>query len=165
MSVSKAYLDTYYLLEVVMEGKAKADVKRLLSRISNPSFKIFIPQIVLGEALAKLFSKYDMQDLPSRLEKIARIILESNMDVEACLVPPKGDIFTIMKTIKERDQRLDNTDVLILSHALADADSKFFFTRDKEMLDNKVISEYEKELRDESLRNTKLKILDRLQGQ
>ena len=165
MGVSKAYLDTYYLLEVVMEGKYKADVKHLLSKISNPSFEIFIPQIVLGEALAKLFSKYDMRDLPPRLEKLARIIVEGNMDVEACLVPPKGDVFTIMKTVKERDQRLDNTDVLILSHVLADSDSKFFFTTDQKLLHNRAILEYEKELRDKSIRNTKLKILERLRDQ
>ena len=67
-----------------------------------------------------------------------------------------------MEELRKRDERLDATDAMILAQVMADPDSKFFFTLDEKMSDNRVIEEYEKELRREGLRNEKLKITDHM---
>ena len=52
MGTSRAYLDTYYLLEVVFEERHKNPTEHLFSQIHNNSFEVFIPQIVVGEAVS-----------------------------------------------------------------------------------------------------------------
>lgn len=56
------------------------------------------------------------------------------------------------------DTWLDGTDVIITSHVLSDPNSKFFLTYDTKLLENPRIIEYEKKMRDDGLRDTKLKI-------
>lgn len=48
VGVSRLYLDSYYLLAVVFKKQNKGDVERILYTARSPSFKILIPQIVLG---------------------------------------------------------------------------------------------------------------------
>ena len=70
----------------------------------------------------------------------------------------------IMPDIQELDERLTPNDAMILSEVLADPDSKFFFTRDNDMLENLKIKKYESALFECGSRNTRLKIRDDLQN-
>ena len=54
--------------------------------------------------------------------------------------------------------RLTPNDAMILSEVLADPDSKFFFTRDGDILENLKIKNYENSLFEDGSRNTRLKI-------
>ena len=74
--------------------------------------------------------------------------------------PTERNAFDIMATLSSKDDMLDPTDVMILSHVLSDPDSKFFFTADEKMLGNTAITDLEKDLRDEGRRYTMLKIRD-----
>lgn len=76
------------------------------------------------------------------------------------MTTPKKEAFEIMMSLS-KDAYLDATDIMIVSHALSDPDSKFFFTPDIKLLDNQVIKETEKKLREDGRRNVKLTILDR----
>jgi len=158
MGVSRAYLDTYYLLEVVMKRRNKRTVEHLLSRIKSPSFKIMVPQIVLGEATAKIFSMCsENNESPCMLvEKVADLLQKYQINVKNCLPPPRKEAFAIMAELADRDEMLDATDIMILAYALADPDSKFLFTTDTKMLRNARIKEYDRYLRDDKRRNTTL---------
>ena len=57
MGTSRAYLDTYYLLEVLFDGHYKQDIRRLFARIDSNALEVFIPQIVVGEAVSQIFEK------------------------------------------------------------------------------------------------------------
>ena len=67
-----------------------------------------------------------------------------------------------MEELRRMDDRLDATDAMILAQVLADPDSKFFFTPDATMNNNKAVREYEKKLRRDGLRNEKLKITEHI---
>ncbi|MCE2509279.1 MAG: hypothetical protein J4G04_08350 [Nitrosopumilaceae archaeon] len=74
--------------------------------------------------------------------------------------PVEKGAFSIMVTLSGKDESLDATDVMILSHVLSDPDSKFFFTIDSDILENSAVTDLEKDLRDEGKRRTALKISD-----
>ena len=75
--------------------------------------------------------------------------------------PTETDAFDIMVALRDEDNSLGATDIMILSHVLSDPDSKFFFTTDSKILENVVITDLEKRLRDEEKRNESLKIRDK----
>lgn len=67
MGISRSYLDTYYLLEVVFEGVNRGQIERLLSQISTGSYKVFIPQIVVGETVSQMYEKCVGKTRPDHL--------------------------------------------------------------------------------------------------
>lgn len=90
--------------------------------------------------------------------------MENNRIGWECAVPPQGNAFGIMLKLREADETLDPTDTMIVSHALADRHSKFFFTNDGSLLGNREIIQLEKGLREGGMRETDLKIQDGLTG-
>lgn len=49
MGVSRVYLDSYYLVELVKEGGEASDVRSLLYKLaSSNTFEVFVSQIALG---------------------------------------------------------------------------------------------------------------------
>lgn len=163
MGTSKVYLDSYYLVDLVKEGDGVSDVRSLLYRLASNTFEVFVSQIALGEAFAVICRdcKSTGQSTHDMAAKLADV-MESNGIGWACAVPPKGDAFGIMRDLWEADKMLDPTDTMIVSHALADGDSKFFFTKDKRLLENREIIKLEKKLREKGMRQTSLKIQDGL---
>ena len=147
---------------MLMDGQEKSSVERLLSRIKNPSFEIRVPQIVLGEAISKILAKDDVNKSEDILLKLVHILQKYKIDAKTCLPPPQRNSLSIMAELSKEDEMLDITDVVILAHALADPDSKFFFTMDQKLIYGVKIKEYERRLRDNEKRNTELKIADRL---
>ena len=88
-------------------------------------------------------------------------IMESHGIKSRCLVPPiNASVFSIMNKLRQVDEMLDPTDIMIVSHALADRDSKFFLTTDSKLLGNYKIAELERGLHEDGERETKLKIQD-----
>lgn len=160
MAVSRTYIDSYYLLELILDGKEKSDVEHLLSQTSNPSFNVLIPQVVLGEVTAKIM-KDEQRRIEHKLNKMADVIQKYRIDTNMCLTPPSKAAFEIMVKLQEIDKCLDSTDTMILAQVLADPHSKFFLTHDSKLLKNNKIKEYEKTLRSEC-RKERLKITERI---
>lgn len=163
MGVSRIYLDTYYLLEVVFEGGYKEYVEHLFSQISNSSFEVFIPQIVVGEAVSQMYEKCGDRTRPDHLLERFASLIEKYGWGDTNMTPPPNKSFHIMDELLHVDDRLTGVDVEILAIALADPDSKFLFTPDRILVKNENICNYELLLRQNGKRNTKLKILERLQ--
>ena len=158
MGISRTYLDSYYLVEVIIKVDLKSDVERLLYKISRDGFKIIVPQTVLGETTATILKKCDKREWFDRFGAFANIISKYNIDVNHCLPPPQGRVFAMMDKLQLEDTHLDNTDIMILAQVLYDPNSKFFITPDKKLLNNPVIEDYERRLRDSGLRREELKI-------
>ena len=134
MGVSRAYFDSYYLPEVVFEGKYKDEVERLLYATSRGGFKAFVPQTVLGETVSKILERGE--HAPIMMDKLARTIKKHGIDARRSLPPAPKRAFAIMGELRKRDEHLDGTDIMILAQVLVDPDSKLFFTKDERMLYN-----------------------------
>lgn len=161
VGISRAYLDTYYLLEIVLGGRHKRYVERLPSQISS-RFMVLIPQIVLGEAISQIYEKRGDGMWPDKLmERFTSVMNKYGWD-NSNMPPPPNWSFQIMDELLRVDDRLEGTDVVILAQALADPDSKFLFTRDRTLGKNENVCNYELRLRQSGRRNTKLKITELL---
>ena len=82
----------------------------------------------MGEAVSKIFERKCGVERSHTVENLANLMDKYCIDVKRCLPPPYGDAFSIMANIRKQDCTLNNTDIMILSHVLADPDSKFFFS-------------------------------------
>lgn len=158
MGVSRAYIDSYYLLETVLGGKWKEEARHLLDMLSKDTFVAIIPQIVVGEAVSVLLRRDTAHD---DVDNLVRVV-KKYIDVNNHISPASKNAFGIMAEVQKREPRLDSTDTAILSQVLGDPDSKILFTPDKHMLDNPTIKMYEKELRDDGWRREKLNITDHI---
>ena len=158
MGISRAYLDTYYLLEVVFEGMEKGPTERLLSQISNDSFEVFIPQIVVGEAVSQMYERCGGRTrLDHFLERFASLMEKYGWG-DANMLPPSNKSFRMAAELTRVDDRLAGVDVELLSIALADPGSKFLFTPDVMLAENRNVCDYELQLRHDGERSTRLKI-------
>ena len=158
MGISRAYVDSYYLLEIVLGGKRKEGARRLLDVLSKDKFVAIVPQTVVGETVSVLLRRDTAHDDVDRLVRVVK----KYVDVKNHLSPASKNAFGIMAEVQKREPRLDGTDITILSQVLSDPDSKIFFTPDRHMLNNPTIKTYEKELRDDGRRKEKLRITDRI---
>ena len=156
---SRAYVDTHYFLSVIFEEDVACDARRLFYALRNRSYRVLVPQLVLGEISAKILEKTGADMLPDRLQKYASLFSDYGID-HSCLPGVGRHVPQCMSELQEIDGQIDPNDALIVSQVLADPDSKFFFTNDAKMLDNQRIREYESKLRGTNRRNTRLKIID-----
>ena len=159
MGVSRAYIDSYYLLAVVFGRPNKAAAERLLYALSRGGFEILVPQTVLGETVSKILARDGHEGMLDRLD---RTLQKYGIDASRSLPPATKRAFAIMEELRKRDERLDATDAMILAQVMADPDSKFLFTLDVKMTRSQAVATHEKELRRDGLRNEKLKITDRM---
>ncbi len=148
------YLDSFYLIELTK--KPSHDITKFLSRLRYNTYHIIISQIVLGESIAVITKKNNdpseiIRKLYSKMDKYG--IGSDNMK------PPPKEAFDIMTLLSSKTD-LDPTDTMIVSHALADPNSKFFFTSDSKLIGNQVIEDIEKELRDNDKRSVEMIIQD-----
>ena len=127
MGISRIYLDSYYLVELVKEGDDVSDVRRLLYKLAHSNaFEVFVSQIALGEVFT-VICRDCQPGGPHPRDMAARLvdIMESNHTGWECAVPPEGDAFGIMLELREADKMLEPTDTMIVSHALADKQNVF----------------------------------------
>lgn len=157
VGISRVYLDSYYVLEMVNKNKSHLDVQKLMYRLKQPAFEVLVSQTVLGEVVAKILLK-PAPECADALSRIPQILQDHNIDPVACLTPPPSAALEIMQHLHSNDPYLDATDIMIVSHVLSDPNSKFFFTNDAKLLKSRQIKECEQQLRDDGKRETDLKI-------
>lgn len=162
--VSRAYIDTHYFLSIIYDEGDSQDARLLLSQLDNSSYCVLVPQIILGEIVAKILDKSDADNLRNDLGKLGEIFFKHKISVEECIPGASRDTPRIMLDIQGLDDRLTPNDAMILSEVLADPDSKFFFTRDSDILENLKIKNCESSMFESGSRNTRLKIQGSLQN-
>ena len=110
MGVSRAYIDSYYLLAVVFGRPNKAAAERLLYALSRGGFEILVPQTVLGETVSKILARDGHEGM---LDKLDRTLQKYGIDASRSLPPATKRAFAIMEELRKRDERLDATDAMI----------------------------------------------------
>ena len=158
--ISRAYIDTHYFLSMVYDEDDVLVARRLFSQLDNNTYRVIVPQIILGEIVAKILDKSGADSLRNDLGTLGEIFFKHKISVEKCIPGASMDAPHIMLDIQGLDDRLTPNDAMILSEVLADPDSKFFFTGDSDILANLKIKEYESDLFESGSRNTRLKIRD-----
>ena len=161
MGVSKAYLDSSYLLSLIKDEDGAREVRRMLYRLRSNAFEVFVPHAVLGEICVVIFRDFERgRDRRGKMGMLVDV-MGSNKIPWKNMRPASKDAFDIVAALV-KDEWLDTTDALILSQVLADPDSKFFFTTDRIMLRNAAVIDLEKALRGDGKRRAVLKILEDL---
>lgn len=160
MGVSKAYLDSSYLLALIKEEYGASEVEHMLYKLRDNAFDVFVPHVVLGEVCGVIFRDFESdQDKRDKMSRLVDMMVDNEIKWKN-MKPTAKDAFGIINTLNKRDESMDPTDIMIVSHVLSDPDSKFFFTTDSNILGNTAIADLEKELNDEGKRCTALKISD-----
>ena len=121
-----------------------------------------VPQVVLGETIAKIFTLFDEKEHVTILENFYHILTKYKIDLEKNLPGITNQICKIMLKLQQLDSNLSNNDALILAHVIADPNSKFFFTNDKTMLINQNVTTYINDLYKDGKRKMKLEIRETL---
>ena len=149
-----AYFDTNILLLATGYEQMDYDMTRTMNKILY-DYKIKIPQIVLGEAVAIIMKKTrnDRQtclaDLESKLDEIESI--------SENLPPPTNNVIKIARELCEISDIINDTDSLVLAHAIADNDATRFFTKDRAMKNDKVVACIKK-LQNDGIRDKSLNL-------
>ena len=160
MGVSKAYLDSSYLISLIKDEDGARDVERMLYRLRSNAFDVFVPHTVLGEICGVILRDFESDQ--DKRDKMAMLVdvMSSNKIPWKNAKPANKEAFGIMVALG-KDKWLDTTDAMILSQVLSDPDSKFFFTTDHVILRNAVVIDLERTLRGEGERRAALTISDR----
>lgn len=124
------YIDTSILLVLIGFGKVDKDVIRFLNKQLYKK-EVKVPQVVLGEALAKIFG--DAHDPGMIRECLDGIhgVLDGFKAAADGLPPPTIEVTRCAKEIHEQNDHVRNMDSLILAHAIMDQGATVFFTSDK----------------------------------
>jgi len=163
LSLQHIYVDTFYLQSYLLaktdeEIYAKEQFNSAWSKaIRHDEIFLVIPFIVIGEAINNL----KRRNLYSRDEvninhSFANIMTNKHIDLK----PAEFEVVDLVKRIRDNDDRLDSTDLMIVAQALCDPKSFLLLTNDPKLIDSSGINEVNRECSEEGWRN-KLKIKDR----
>ncbi|GEM_PF-2034317 len=156
------YIDTCYF-HAYLWGKheEKTFSKKIMKKIENSikknsNIKVIIPFTIVGELLNNMYQdSFDTKKIEDYFYKFLNLIEKLRADLR----PSKSnEFFNIATKIREKDNRIGNTDILILSHALCDPNSKYALFIDQDVLHSTVIRDMEEKMRQEGKRRQKLEI-------
>ncbi len=145
------YVDTQYIHAFIFfnsiarpnEEKrfAKEQFNSILHRQDNFSLKI--PMVAMGEIFNNIHRK-DLTDQDN--DDIIRQLLHMMSVDKVDIVPPKLECFEVTTDLLSRDNRLDNTDTLIVSQALCDPLSTYLLMKDQKVIRSAAIQDVNNEL-------------------
>lgn len=154
--MQRVHLDTWALMVALVGGEFEDRVKQLLRQSGTHSYSFVTCQVALGEAVAVILR--DGPDSVRLLHGLLGLLADIRVDPGRCMPPIDRATFAVANELLSVVPELDMADRVILAHALADPDSLFFITNDRKMVNNPLIIRYEKSLRTQGRRNTKLTI-------
>ena len=82
--VSRAYIDTHYLLALVFGENDAEDARHLLYTLRRPNYHVLVPQTILGEVVAKILQRYESDDVSDRFQKHGQLFADHGID-QSCL--------------------------------------------------------------------------------
>ncbi len=72
MGISRAYLDSSYLLALIKDEDEAEEVEHMLYQLRSNAFEVFVPHIVLGEVCGVIFRDYKSGQ--GRQDKMAKLV-------------------------------------------------------------------------------------------
>jgi len=166
-SRKRVYLDTSYLYQIVMKRFTKKSddfsrqVEQSIYNAERQNYQIVIPQIAVGEIFAKLPKHIKgQQDLINMLNSLWTS-LEKLLNKEfSGLLPIMYKGIDIVQRIKEYENRLEPTDIVIIAQAASDPCSDALLTLDKKITESKGLREFINELMNDGERTAPLRFLE-----
>lgn len=160
--IQHIYVDTFYfqsflLAKTELEISAKDEFNSVWSKSGKHNgFKLVIPFVVIGEAINNLKKKnaYQREEVLINLG-LAKIMTDDHIDFK----PATHDVLDLAKRIREKDDRIDPTDLMIVAQSLCDPESLLLLTNDEKIITSSGITEVNTECCDQGWRK-KLKIKD-----
>ena len=148
MTFQYVHADTQYLYAYsITDGNENEDfLKDQLQKAlnnHNKQIRVKISFTAIGETVNTINKKAKQEN---KNEGWKRRIIHSLADLSfhkrVDLAPPTDSVFNTAKKIRSADIRLDNTDILIVSHALCDKESYLALFQDENVLSSKILQEY-----------------------
>lgn len=160
------YIDTFYLQSFLngnndLERHAKKEFRKA-KQLTEKSGEIFlkIPFIAVAEMINNLNIKVNEKRQKERIVSNLIDLLDQNEKID--LVPAKCESFKKAVEIKNQDNRLDDTDILIIAQALCDPYSSHLLINDSNILESRVIDEVNTNMHRDGNRNRKLRIIEEI---
>ncbi len=102
MGVSKAYLDSSYLLSLIKGEPGAREVERMLYRLRSSAFDVFVPHTVLGEICGVIYRDFGSDR--DRRDKMATLVdtMTSNKIPWENVKPASKGAFGIMVALWRR---------------------------------------------------------------
>ncbi|MEN4018199.1 MAG: hypothetical protein PQ975_11155 [Methanobacterium sp.] len=137
------YVDTQYVYAYAVGSKKDEDryvaeqFKSLISN-KNPNILPKIPFTVIGETINNIKTKnLSSNEEQNIMDKILKLSRNNSVD----FIPASPFCLKIASYIKSQDPRLEDTDVLIVSHAIADPNSSLLLFIEDAIINSGVIDE------------------------
>jgi hypothetical protein len=112
----------------------------------NPQIRLKISFTALGETINTINKKAKQEHKNEGWKrKLIHSLSDLSFHKKVDLVPPTSSIINMAKKIRNADNRLDDTDILIVSYALCDKESYLALFQDETVINSKIIEEYCKE--------------------
>lgn len=159
MGASRVHAEACRLLEIIFRGKNSEPSRRLPCKLKSNSFRVLVPQAVIGEAVSKMLVAYpDPGDFADGVRRLRGLPGTYGTGVAECIPPFDPRAIEIMAELRKVDKYIVGNDLLILAQVLADPESKFLFTRDSILLKSDKIAEIERRLHERDARRASLEI-------
>ena len=158
MAAWNVHLDTWAIMEVLVEGEYADIVAEILRRGDQHPYSLVASQVVLGEAAAVVLR--GGPDADRMLLGMLRLLADSRIDPGTCMPPLSPRALETARELAGAVPGLDTTDAVITAQAIVDPNSAFLITRDRMLVKNPAIESYEETARKHGLRNTRLEIVN-----
>jgi predicted nucleic acid-binding protein len=142
----RVYLDTSILVGYILDkGEYKRRIEATLDSLKHSSYRIIVPQIVLGEAMTIMMKKggtHAHNKCSAIVHKLNCIGVDSLHDMPAVKAEMAKTASIIRKEVNENRKSttsIDETDSMILAQVLSDPYSDLFLTTDATMLESDVL--------------------------
>lgn len=96
MGISKAYLDSSYLLALIKEEDGASDVENMLYKLRDNAFDVFVPHVVLGEVCGVIFRDFESdQDKRDKTSRLVNMMVDNGIKWKN-MKPIAKDAFSII---------------------------------------------------------------------
>jgi len=143
------YIDTVYLIHYLMGNgdevsRARKQVKRAKQMVErNSDIHVKIPFVATGEFINEIcYNNMAQTEKSAIIAKFFDLFRDTNID----FIPAKAGAFRLAAQIKDRDNRLDDTDILIVAQALCDIHSTCLLTNDPKLIGSRTIEQAGEEI-------------------
>lgn len=159
--MNRTYLDTSLLLQAILDkSEPRKLAKHTLERIRGSDYEVIIPHIVIGESFSQIIVKSQPSDIQRRIKELLEWIQKLIPTPRTCMPPVSKEVCTLASELSSEETWIDPCDIIIISHALLDPNSRYLLTTDKAIHGSLVILKKMNELKSSGIRNYDLEITD-----
>lgn len=159
--MNRTYLDTSLLLRAILDkSELKALAGHTLERMRSSGYEVIIPHIVIGESFSQIIIKSQPSDIQRHIKELLEWIQKLIPTSHTCMPPVSKEVCTLALELLSEETWIDPCDIIIISHALLDPNSRYLLTTDENIHRSLVILNKMNELKSSGRRTYDLEITD-----